>query len=99
MSDFVSDVERPPIAYQPAPGELDLIDIDQVGAILGGFKRGSIREFMRGKNGLPPLPYVRVGRSPLFTKRQVAWWLRQLQSQVDARMVDVRRAMREGTSG
>lgn len=86
---------RPPFDYEPAPGEFDLIDIDQVGLLLGGYKRGRIREFMRGVGDKPPLPYVKVGRTPMFSKRQIAWWLQRLQEQVDTAMVDVRRARRE----
>lgn len=80
--------DRPPIESLD-----DLVDIDAIGLVLG-FKRGSIREFMRGLDGKPPLPYVKVGRAPMFSKRQVAWWINQLQQQVDPVMVDIRRATR-----
>lgn len=83
---------------RPAITDLDdLVDIDFIGVALG-YKRGRIREFMRGLDGKPPLPYVKIGRIPFFSKRQVAWWINQLQLQVDPVMVDIRRATREQDS-
>ena len=80
---------------RPAITDLDdLVDIDAIGAVLG-YKRGRIREFMRGIDGKPPLPHVKIGRVPFFSKRQVAWWINQLQQQVDPVMDDIRRATRE----
>lgn len=60
-----------------------------------GLTVATIRDWMRGHKGKPPLPYFRIGKVPLFSKSQVAWWLRQVQAQVDVAMVEVRHARNE----
>lgn len=70
-------------------------------ASLFGMQPARVRDWMRGKMAkrtITPLPYVRVGRDPYFTRRQINWWLRKLQEQPDPTMIDVQRARREEIS-
>lgn len=73
----------------------DLIDQAQVAALLR-IKPTMVRKYMHGHKGKPPLPYVRPGRKPFYSKRQVGRWLQRVQEEVvDVVMVDVKRAHRE----
>jgi hypothetical protein len=84
------------------PGEMPPIeDFDDVISFKDAaewldMKPATIRKHMRGAEGKPPLPYVRLTRTPRFSKRQLAWWLNQVQQMPDTMMVNVRRARREG---
>lgn len=43
----------------------------------------------------PPIPYVRAFRRLFFSKRQIGWWLQQIQDQPDSVAISVRHAKRE----
>ena len=62
-----------------------------------GMKPATVRLWMRGHKGKPPFPYIRLGRSVWFSRPQIAWWMQQVQEQVDPVMVVVRRATKEQT--
>lgn len=81
--------DRPPIDDLD-----DIISVHELGAIFN-LKPAAIRNYMRGHKGKPPLPYVRFSLAPYFSKRQVAWWLRQIQEQPDPMQARLRRAHRE----
>lgn len=72
----------------------DLLTQEQVGDLFGVTK-STVRDLMRGHKGKPPLPYVRLGKAPLFSRRQVARWLRDVQEQHDPQMAQTRHARRE----
>lgn len=72
----------------------DLITQQQL-ADFFGVTVATVRDWMRGHKGRPPLPYLRITKAPLFSRHQVAWWLRKVQEQGDPMMVNVRRARRE----
>lgn len=82
-------VEQPPIT------DIDELLTQRQVADFFGKGLSTVRDWMRGHKGLPPLPYVRVAQQPLFSKRQIAWWLRQVQEQGDPSMANVRHARRE----
>lgn len=87
----MSDIEPlPPIGDIPD----DIWTQQQVAAFLA-VTIATVRDYMSGRKGVVKLPYVRIGGRPLFSKRQIAWWLRRTQEQVDVAMVDVQRARRE----
>lgn len=83
------------LRVKPPPIESleDVVSIQDMGLILH-MKPATLRKYMRGYEGKPALPYVRIARVPHFSKRQVAWWLDQVQNMPDALMVDVRRAQK-----
>ena len=87
--------ERPLIA-----GYDDLLTIADICELLQ-VTPATLRRYMRGIAGktstILPLPYVKIGKTPFFSKAQFAWWLQRIQEQPDAAMVDVRRAMRGST--
>lgn len=58
-------------------------------------KPAMVRKYMRGWKGMPRMPYVRVTRAPLFSKIQVAEWLRQVQELGDSQMATVRHARQQ----
>lgn len=72
----------------------DIVSIQEMGTLLH-MKPATLRKYMRGYEGKPPMPYVRIARTPHFSKRQVAWWLSQIQALPDTMMVNVRRAHNE----
>lgn len=72
----------------------EIVDQDYVAQFFS-ISKSTIRDWMRGANNLPPLPYIRIGKRPVFSTRQIAWWLQKVQDLGDPTMVNVRRALRE----
>lgn len=40
----------------------------------------------------PPIPYIRMFRKVFYSRRQVFWWIAQIQALPDPVAVDIRRA-------
>lgn len=72
----------------------DLMTQEEV-CVLLGVNPASIRDYMRGHLGKPPLPFARVGKLPFYSRILTARWMQQIQEGVDPKMVDVKRARRE----
>lgn len=70
----------------------EMISRADVAAILGITVR-RVSDAMYRIN--PPIPYVRAFRRLFFSKRQVGWWLQQIQDQPDSVAISVRHAKRE----
>lgn len=83
-------------APEVGPYEYDLITREEL-AEWFNVKPRTIEQWRYGRQGtMPVMPYLRIGLTTYYSKRQITWWLNELQKRPDPYFVDRMNRLKEG---